>query len=129
MRKLALLVLLFASLAIAACSGANSNDTAAKIIGTWQGVIDGEDGSAFPSEWDFAENGKLTVIIAPGSLNVVQVADYWFDDDGALRIKEVGADEGEEPGRRVVDFVTENTMTLTAEQAGLVTTLRRVVND
>lgn len=129
MRKLLLLVLLSASFAIVACSGANSNDTAAKIIGTWQGVIEGEDGNTFPSEWEFAENGKLTVIIAPGILNVVQVADYWFDNDDTLRIKDVGADEGTEPGRRVVDFVTENTMTLTAEQAGVVTTLRRVADD
>ena len=129
MKKLLLLVLLLASLTIAACSGADSNDTAAQIIGTWQGVIEGGDGNAFPSEWEFADNGKLTVIIAPGTLNVVQVADYWFDDDGALRIKDVDADESVEPGRRVVDFVTDNTITLTAEQAGEVITLRRVVND
>ena len=52
--------------------------------------------------------------------------DYWFDDDGALRIKEVAADEDVEPGRRVVEFISDDVMTLTAENAGIVTTLKRV---
>ena len=93
--------------------------------GEWEGMT-GDDDEAMPAVFEFLENGKAVVTIAPGVLNAVQTADYWFDDDGALRLKDTSADEVAEPGRRIVEFISDDVMTLTAEESGIVTTLRRV---
>lgn len=119
------LLLLIIGALLAACGGGQP-DTAERLVGKWSGLISNDEGGTFPSDWEFTEDGKMIVVIAPGALNVVQTATYYFDDDGALRIVADDAEEGATPGRRVVEFVTDDTVKLTAENSGIVTTLTRV---
>lgn len=118
-----LIVVLVVMLLMVACGG-GGDDTAQRIIGKWSGALENENGDVFPSNWEFTGDGKLIVIVAPDSLNITQVADYWFDDDGALRMQDPNSDD--EPGRREIEFITDDTMTLTAVNSGIVTTLTRI---
>lgn len=127
MKKLVLIFII--CLALSACSGGGNNNTAERIIGTWRGTLENDNGDTFPAEWEFIEDGKLTLVISPGVLDVVQVADYWFDDDGSLRIKDITAGEDVEPGRRIVEFVSDDVITLTAEKSGIITILKRVTGE
>lgn len=107
-----------------ACGG--GPDTQERLIGKWGGIISNSEGDQFPSEWEFTEDGKLIIIVAPGTLNAVQTGTYYFDDDGALRIVADDAEEGETPGRRVVEFIGDDTVKLTAENDGVAATLTRI---
>ena len=117
---------LFFVLIFSACGGVGEPNTADRIIGTWRGTLVNDDGDIFPTEWEFSEDGKLVLVISPGVLDMVQVADYWFDDDGAIRTKEITAAKDVKPGRRVIKFISDDVMTLTAEESGIVTTVKRV---
>lgn len=100
-------------------------ETAERLLGNWTGMVDTFDGASYPSEWAFQEDGTLIVVTRIEG-NVVRFEfEYYFDPDGALRIDD---GNGDSPGRREVEFLGEDEVTLTAVKDGLVTSLTRTVN-
>lgn len=97
-------------------------DPTAQLLGTWSGKLQTPQGWVYPSEWIFDDDGTLLVKVVVDDGTVHLAYDYYFDEDGALRLD---ANDGNEPGRREVFFQNADTVRLVAVRDGIVTLLMR----
>lgn len=94
-----------------------------RIIGTWSGAMTNKEGEKIPASWTFMDGGIMLIEI--------NILEYRYGAEWSVegnRIHIIPETDPNNPTYRDVEFVTDDVMILTKEEAGIKETWTRVEN-